>query len=430
MNSEHQEQEETMDSTTQPPPGPNPGWQQPQAGTRPPLVRSRTDRKIAGVAGGLAAYLGVDPLWIRIAFVVVSIPGGLGVLLYLLGWALIPEEGEPAAIGEGLLEHLRRAPTWVAIVVFVIAGIVFFDRAWGPPAFWAAALIGVGIWLYHNDTHRQPPVGGPPAAPPAGGTPPTGTPPVFDAPPPPPSYSAAVGAGYAPRTAYATRPVPAPRTPRPRSFLGRYTLAAMLVVLGVTAALDNLGAVTVPARAYPALALLVVSAGLIVGAFWGRSRSLILAGLLILPVAATASLVRVPLQGGTGQRLYAPTSLQAVSPEYHLAAGQLHLDLTQLPAGAWTSTVRTRLRVAAGDIEVVVPSSVAVDFRGHTGAGDIYFFDVTRNGIDVTLQSLAPGAQPSSPRLVLDAEASVGQIRVIRGASPVPLAPAVTATAG
>jgi predicted membrane protein len=92
--------------------------------------------------------------------------------------------------------------------------------------------------------------------------------------------------------------------------------------------------------------------------------------------------------------------------------------------------VHTRLRVAAGDIEVIVPSSVAVEFRGHTGAGDINFFDVTRNGIDVTILSLAPGAQPSSPRLVLDAEASVGQIRVIRGASPIPLAPAVTATAG
>ena len=68
---------------------PNAGWQQPQTGTRPPLVRSRTDRKIAGVAGGLAAYLGVDPLWIRIAFVLISIPGGLGVLLYLLARRLL-----------------------------------------------------------------------------------------------------------------------------------------------------------------------------------------------------------------------------------------------------------------------------------------------------------------------------------------------------
>ncbi|MEA2503114.1 MAG: hypothetical protein QOG36_157 [Actinomycetota bacterium] len=425
-----------MDSTTQTPPGPNQGWQQPQAGTRPPLVRSRTDRKIAGVAGGLAAYLGVEPLWIRIAFVLVSIPGGFGVLLYLLGWALIPEEGEQAAIGEGLLEHIRRAPTWVAIVLFVLAGLVFFDRAWGPPVFWAAALIVAGIWLYHNDAQHRPPAGGPPVGPPAaplaGGTPPAGTTPTFDAPPPAASYSPAVGAGYAPRTAYATRPAAArsPRPRLPRSFLGRYTMAAMLVVLGLTAALDNIGAVSVPARVYPALALLVVGAGLIVGALWGRSRSLILAGLLILPVAAAASLVRVPLRGGTGQRLYAPATLQAVSPEYHLAAGQLHLDLTRLPAGAWTSTVHTRVRVAAGDIEVVVPSDVAVDFRGHTGAGDIYLFDVIRNGIDVTLQSVVPGAQPASPRLVLDAEASVGQIRVIRGGAPAPVAPAVTSTAG
>src|SRR5437879_8866411 len=157
-----------MDSTTQPPPGPNPGWQQPQAGTRPPLVRSRTERKIAGVAGGLAAYLGVDPLWVRIAFVVISIPGGLGVLLYLLGWVLIPTAGEQAATGDGLLEHLRRAPTWVAIALFVLAGIVFFDRPWGPPAFWAVALIGVGISLYHYDSHRQPPV----AERPVGGSPP------------------------------------------------------------------------------------------------------------------------------------------------------------------------------------------------------------------------------------------------------------------
>jgi phage shock protein PspC (stress-responsive transcriptional regulator) len=430
-------EEGSMDSTTQSQPGPNAGWQQPQTGTRPPLVRSRTDRKIAGVAGGLAAYLGVEPLWIRIAFVVISIPGGLGVLLYLLGWVLIPEEGEPAAIGEGLLEHLRRAPTWLAILLFVVAGIVFFDRPWGPPAFWAVALIGVGIWLYHNDTHRQPPVGGPPvggppAGPAAGGTPTGGNPPVFDAPPPPPSYQAAAGAGYPSYAGYAARPVAVPRTRRPRSFLGRYTAAAVLVVLGLTAALDNIGAVNVPGRVYPALALLVVGAGLIVGAFWGRSRLLILAGLLILPVAAAASLVKVPLRGGTGQRLYAPTTLRAVSPEYHLGAGQLHLDLTQLPAAAWTSTVHTRVSVAAGDIEVVVPSDVAVDFRGHTGAGDIYLFDVVRNGIDVTLQSLVPGAQATSPRLVLDAEASVGQIRVIRGAAPVPVpvAPAVTSTAG
>ena len=99
------------------------------------------------------------------------------------------------------------------------------------------------------------------------------------------------------------------------------------------------------------------------------------------------------------------------------------------PASAWASTVHTRLRVAAGDIEVVVPSDVTVDFRGHTGAGEIDLFDVMRNGVDVTLQRLVPGAQPTSPRLVLDAEVSVGQIRVIRDEIPATLAPGVTSTA-
>ena len=47
-----------------------------------------------------------------------------------------------------------------------------------------------------------------------------------------------------------------------------------------------------------------------------------------------------------------------------------------------------------------------------------------------TASSSDPGAQPASPRLVLDAEASVGQIRVIRGVAPAPVAPAVTSTAG
>src|SRR5260370_7671349 len=61
---QHTTEEGSMDSTTQRHPGPNAGWQQPQAGTRPPLVRSRTDRKTAGVAGPPAPYLAPQPLCI------------------------------------------------------------------------------------------------------------------------------------------------------------------------------------------------------------------------------------------------------------------------------------------------------------------------------------------------------------------------------
>jgi phage shock protein C len=64
------------------------------------LRRSRTDRVIAGVCGGVGRYLGVDPVLIRVAFVVLAIAGGSGILLYVLGWILIPEEKEGEQLGE------------------------------------------------------------------------------------------------------------------------------------------------------------------------------------------------------------------------------------------------------------------------------------------------------------------------------------------
>ena len=59
------------------------------------LYRSRTDRKIAGVCGGLGAYFQVDPVIFRIVWVVLALAGGLGLLAYLVAWFIIPQE--PAA---------------------------------------------------------------------------------------------------------------------------------------------------------------------------------------------------------------------------------------------------------------------------------------------------------------------------------------------
>ncbi len=56
------------------------------------LYRSRTDRKVAGVAGGLAQYLNVDPTLIRALFVALAVLGGSGLILYLAMWILVPEE--------------------------------------------------------------------------------------------------------------------------------------------------------------------------------------------------------------------------------------------------------------------------------------------------------------------------------------------------
>jgi phage shock protein PspC (stress-responsive transcriptional regulator) len=56
------------------------------------LTRSKTDRMVAGVAGGIAHYVGVDPVLIRVIFVALALFGGGGLLLYLICWILMPEE--------------------------------------------------------------------------------------------------------------------------------------------------------------------------------------------------------------------------------------------------------------------------------------------------------------------------------------------------
>ena len=58
------------------------------------LYRSRKERQLAGVCGGVADYLGVDPTLVRLLWVIFAIAGGPGVLLYVIMAAIVPEEPE------------------------------------------------------------------------------------------------------------------------------------------------------------------------------------------------------------------------------------------------------------------------------------------------------------------------------------------------
>ncbi len=63
-----------------------------KAKSHPKLYRSLKNRVIAGVAGGLGEYLNIDPVVIRIIFIVLTVFSGSGVLLYLIMWLIIPDE--------------------------------------------------------------------------------------------------------------------------------------------------------------------------------------------------------------------------------------------------------------------------------------------------------------------------------------------------
>ena len=57
------------------------------------LRRSRSDRVVAGVCGGLAEFFGISAFWFRLAFLIALIPGGVpGLLPYILCWIIIPKE--------------------------------------------------------------------------------------------------------------------------------------------------------------------------------------------------------------------------------------------------------------------------------------------------------------------------------------------------
>ena len=89
------------------------------------LTRSSSDKLIGGVAGGLGRYFGVDPILFRIAFVVLTFAGGVGVLAYIGLLAFVPADDDSRAFGERRDANLIGA-VLLGIVVLLILGPPFF----------------------------------------------------------------------------------------------------------------------------------------------------------------------------------------------------------------------------------------------------------------------------------------------------------------
>jgi phage shock protein PspC (stress-responsive transcriptional regulator) len=131
-----------------PPPGPP---------VRPQLRRSRTDKILGGVSGGLAEYSGIDALLWRVGFVALALAGGTGVVVYLLLWLLMP--AGPPAYGTPAEQQAKvpagpRSPipgltiAGLLIVVGLLALITRFSSWDVPPrGFVGAALLVVGLGL-------------------------------------------------------------------------------------------------------------------------------------------------------------------------------------------------------------------------------------------------------------------------------------------
>ena len=71
------------------------------------LCRPEQDRMLAGVASGIARFLGIDVLVVRIAIVVLCFVGAVGLPLYLAGWLLIPEQGAEKSVAAEFLDSIQ-----------------------------------------------------------------------------------------------------------------------------------------------------------------------------------------------------------------------------------------------------------------------------------------------------------------------------------
>lgn len=107
--------------------------------------RSATDRKLGGVAGGLGRAWNVDPILIRVAFVVLALFGGSGVLLYCAGWLTMRGDGDEASAIEALAGRGRSSVSPALAVVLIVVGLVSMGSifSWGIP-FWPV-LVGAII---------------------------------------------------------------------------------------------------------------------------------------------------------------------------------------------------------------------------------------------------------------------------------------------
>jgi len=361
------------------------------------IRRSRDDRKVAGVAAGVARHLDIDPLLVRIAFVVLTFFGGGSLILYGVCWLFVPEEGTEDTVVR-VDEGVRTAALIVAGIITVAS--VIGDTVGGPDFPWPLLLAGLVLIVVLAGKQAMRPGG--PTHPWLGGP---GTPPG-DAAPGEPTYPAYSG--------YRPSPPPPPRRPRdPRRrgpLLFPFTLGLAALGLGTLATLQLAG-VDITPSAYPATVLGITGLMLLIGAFYGRAGGLILVGLIAALATAATSVVDEFDKTGFGQISPTITSAGDVAGAYELAAGEIVIDLTDLDE---TELQKLNGRILEADlnvghIRVIVPEDglrVAADARIELGEV-VLFGDKSGNAARAT------HGEPDEPYLRIDAKAVLGQVEVI-----------------
>jgi phage shock protein PspC (stress-responsive transcriptional regulator) len=339
------------------------------------------DRVVLGVAAGLGRALAIEPLFVRIAFVVLALFGGVGIVLYIAALAVLADSptSPPASTTRRIVG---------AVVVFLAARWLFSGEAELPDAGWVLAigLLGVAAALWRG---RSP----------------------VDAqslPPAEPALAATDGGSTSDRWGSWT----AQRRERPRppqSPLGLLTIGAAIVI-GTLVWLFNESAGNRGAWAF-GWATVILGGGLLVGTFAGRARWLIGPALMTGAAAVVASALSFAGAGiteRTGNQTVYIDAGSNVAARYETGMGNFDLILTEYP-----SDLATTVEVGIGNLTVVVPDNAHVQIDARVGIGSIDAFGSTRSGYR---RSLSLDDQPDGAHMItLKLRVGAGEIEVRRG---------------
>ncbi|MFP3460213.1 PspC domain-containing protein [Arthrobacter globiformis] len=426
------------------------------------------DRWIGGVSSGIAERMGIDPLIVRGIFIVLTLFAGIGVLLYGLGWALLPEPDGRIHTQEAGAGRWSTGMTGALITSIVgLTGIGGGFWGWGHDGFgffWALFWIGGIIYLIYFLTQRNKnrsgaPMGSAaggraaygyaaPGSPTVAGTTGTSTFPSssfaagsptasqpYTVPPTPdaiPSYSQATPYGSgAPTAPYGgglppRRPAPVPvPTPAPKSRPSgpgapavAITAGLALLAGGTLKALDagNLIDLGDSANAVVwAAGAAVLGLGILLAGMRGRTSG-VLGFFAVVALIVGGIFSAVP----NGDRFrfqnadWNPVTLEQARQGFQITGGRGTVDLTGLNLNPPLSTdVVIPLDATASNVTVIIPRTVPVDVRADMTLGNLNEGTDSRGGI-TSRQSSYNSDKPGA-RLILQIDGTVSNIAIQEG---------------
>ncbi|MFF3862025.1 PspC domain-containing protein [Streptomyces sp. NPDC002209] len=420
----------------------------PGAAERPPLRRSKRDKVLAGVCGGLGRYFDLDPAIFRIVLGVLAVTGGVGLIFYGFAWLLLPVEGEDDSEAKKLLTGRVEGATLAAVFAALVGCALFLSMLdnGGLAVFSVLVILALGGASYWSQRRRAaaPPEAEPQAAH-RPGPPETQAPPVPGAPswwrdplvkdgttgpvgttgylwgPDDSAEAAADTAGG--KASAAPERAAAPRAPR-GGIGGRVFVLALLAGGAATASVWQGSTLSHALQIGLASALAVFGLGLAVSSVKGRTGfGTVLLAMITAGLLAGAS--ALPREIGTDWKAVAwrPAAVADVKPLYAAGTGLATLDLSRLDVPKGT-TLSVRATAQAGRLKVIVPREVTAQADVSVKLGDIRLPGDTsqdvriKSGGETQQATLRPPAGTEAGGTIeLHLNAGVGQVEVARAAS-------------